>query len=109
MLGINNHGSIYGIDQTTTFNIKQWYHIVQVAKRVGNDLIIDCYVNGNLIGSSLNSKYWIDVSYLTPQSNNLYIGKDPLGYTEFTKGLIDDIRIYNRALSETEIQQLYNE
>ncbi len=27
----------------------------------------------------------------------------------YTKGLIDDIRIYNRALTESEIQQLFNE
>lgn len=38
------------------------------------------------------------------------IGWDDLvGYNRFFKGKIDDIRIYNRALTETEIQQLYNE
>jgi len=30
-------------------------------------------------------------------------------YPYFLNGMVDDIRIYNRALAETEIQQLYTE
>jgi len=36
------------------------------------------------------------------------IGKDPWGGTKY-KGSIDDIRIYNRALTDQEIQALYHE
>ncbi len=42
------------------------------------------------------------------QSVDLGIGGDPNPLVPFFEGEIDDARIYNRALSESEIQQLYN-
>jgi hypothetical protein len=30
------------------------------------------------------------------------------GAAEFTNGLVDDVRIYDRALSAAEIQEIYN-
>jgi hypothetical protein len=39
----------------------------------------------------------------------LRIGENQPGAPEFFNGIIDDLRIYNRALSDSEIQQLYNE
>jgi len=52
----------------------------------------------------------IGISSFYPSNNNLYIGRrDPSnGYAGFLKGKIDDIAIYNRALSATEVQQLYS-
>lgn len=40
--------------------------------------------------------------------DSLYIGYSPLGWTEYSHGIIDDIRIYNRALTEQELLMLYN-
>ncbi len=37
---------------------------------------------------------------------NLTIGTNPV-HPEFLKGVIDEVRIYNRALDESEIQHLY--
>ena len=42
-------------------------------------------------------------STLTP----LYIGKDFDDWV-FFNGIIDEVRVYNRSLSETEIKHLYN-
>ena len=42
-------------------------------------------------------------------NNPLAIGKNPAGSDRYYNGNIDDIRIYNRALSEDEIQALYHE
>jgi hypothetical protein len=36
------------------------------------------------------------------------MGNYKCGFEEPFKGRIDDVRIYNRALSATEIKQLYN-
>jgi Concanavalin A-like lectin/glucanases superfamily len=40
-------------------------------------------------------------------SYDLYIGLDPNAYFPFN-GSLDDVRIYNRALSATEVKQLYS-
>jgi len=46
---------------------------------------------------------------LTPVSNvyDLYVGRLAYSYVRFFNGLIDEVRVYNRALSATEIQELY--
>ena len=43
-------------------------------------------------------------------NHNLFFGKSfrPDFWGEYFNGLIDDIRIYNRVLSEAEIKALYN-
>ena len=47
------------------------------------------------------SEYNVVISYYEPAPN-----AGGLGY--YFDGVIDDIRMYNRALSEEEIQALYN-
>ena len=44
---------------------------------------------------------------LSPTSGTLQIGGSQFG--EYFKGLIDEVRIYNRALSDTEIQTIYQQ
>ena len=45
----------------------------------------------------------------TTNTSNLFIGKrGEKGYENFFTGVIDELRIYNRALSEAEIQALYD-
>jgi len=65
------------------------------------------YKNGNLMGTinyyvanDLSAKYYIGSGN---DGNGILQG--PL---YFWKGYIDDVRVYNRALSATEIKQLYN-
>jgi len=41
--------------------------------------------------------------------NNLIIGKYTLAEGYYFDGTLDDIRIYNRALTQQEISALYNE
>ncbi len=57
---------------------------------------IKLYVNGVLISSSSFS------GTLSASSNQLTIGKSPWG--EYFQGRIDDVRIYNVVLSQSEIQ-----
>jgi hypothetical protein len=49
------------------------------------------------------------VQTVTPVSNvwNFVIGRDPSGIFAFFNGSIDDVRVYSRALSASEIQKLY--
>ncbi len=50
---------------------------------------------------------------LNTQNSRLWIGAETLNdggsFRDFFKGAIDDVRIYNRALSDSEVRQLYHE
>jgi len=61
------------------------------------------YLNGKVVGQESDGKHTLNKFSPTP----LYIGsrKD----VEFYKGLIDDVYVYKRALSATEIVNLYNQ
>ena len=64
---------------------------------------IRIYFDGNLIGiSELNVT-------IAPDNNPLSLGLESNGINEYLLGKMDDIRIYNRALSHSEILDLYNE
>lgn len=79
-------------------NANQWYHLL--LKYDGSTLYL--YVDGALVQSTSQT------GSITYSNMDLYIGTAALNQ-HFTKGKIDDIRIYNRALTEEEIQLLYNE
>jgi hypothetical protein len=89
--------------QLTTVNsnmlpmINTWYSVIGTY----NNNSMDIYLNGQLV-NSLNN-------YLSLKSNYepLIIGNSMNGKSFI--GDIDDIRIYNRALNNSEIQQLYHE
>ena len=59
------------------------------------------YVNGICIASGNGS---IEAK---ANSDPLLIGMDPPGSLEYFKGTMDELRIYNRALSEEEVYELY--
>jgi len=91
-------------ESTTILNFENWYHIVVVLKNSEN---VKIYVNG-----ILENIYDIPFSP-SDKLGKLAIGKNGQSDGEFREylweGKIDDIRIYNRVLSETEIQSLYIE
>lgn len=81
---------------TSCINDNQWHFIVSVS----DGSVIKFYVDGSLkqtttlLGTPLSNQ------------NSIFIGKS--GYSNRTfAGSIDDIRIYNRSLGDSEIQQLY--
>ncbi len=80
-------------------NSDTWVHIV---KTVGNGYLT-VYVNGSFVGRTPAG------SMSAPPSGNLVIGdfEDPITGNVW-KGRIDDVRFYNRALSDTEVLGLYN-
>jgi len=73
------------------------------------------HIVGTYDGTSL--KLYVDGTYfgkadysgtMTPTDNYLIIGSEYIGYRPFN-GNISNVKIYNRALSATEVQQLYNQ
>lgn len=82
-------------------NNAKWHHLTGVYD--GSNISI--YVNGILEDSNLYS----DGIFSAPDEN-VYIGTEDEGvYAAMFDGAIDDVRIYDRALSASEVQQLYEE
>ena len=95
----SNHGGA-GNDQITAnaaTNADTWQHIVATYDGLNERL----YVDGMLVSSAGNS------SPLSYDTNPALIGCDDNGgNSEFYQGTLDELRIYNRALSQPEIQAL---
>lgn len=75
----------------------QWYHFVGTYD--GN--AIKFYQNGMLVRSTSAS------GNIKTNNLNLEIGRWRSNYNEYFNGLIDEVRIYKRALSENEVQAHY--
>lgn len=79
--------------------MNQWQHVAYASD--GSNVKV--YINGQLVGSRATS-------WKSSQNNfPLTIGRDDAGGIEYFHGSMDDIRIYNRALTATEISAIYNE
>ena len=86
----------------TTLDTTKWNHVVGVYDNVLNQLRI--YVNGKLDSSPSTIGTF---SRLLSVENNR-IGKKEGSLTYNYKGHLDDVRIYNRVLSDLEIEKIYN-
>lgn len=115
-LNFNSNGTITGRHRSSAnvdvdvvsgvINSTVWTHVVFVSSLSGGNKI---YINGGLIDSNTTS--------ITSRKNDvnagtgLYIGNNPadLSGPYALKGQIDQIRIFNKALSSSEVTTLYGE
>ena len=74
----------------------QWHHVAGVY----NGSTMYLYLDGEVDNSKSLS------GAITTNAYNVYIGKSDEHPNSWWNGLIDDVRIYDRALSEEEIQEL---
>ena len=81
----------------TTAVAGTWYHVAAV--KSGNNLLM--YVNGSLESTSPFS------SFTDTNSADLLFGSYT-GQSTFLNGEIDEVELFNRALSASEIQAIYN-
>ena len=77
---------------------EEWAHVAVT----WDGSTIKYYVNG--VKDAIEGSY---STSLNVYNNDLLIGKDAPGATEWFNGNLDDLYLYNRALSESEIQELY--
>jgi hypothetical protein len=77
----------------------QWINITYVI----TPSTISFYKNGTLVASQNNTAFSLSCG-----NNNLYFGLDIVGNPEYYSGSLDDIGIWNRALTQLEITDLYN-
>lgn len=74
-----------------------WYHLVGTYDRTNLRLYINGAANGTPVGATSNIYSGTATNRISWDSGSTYLN-----------GLIDDVRIYNRALSSQEISNLYN-
>jgi len=80
---------------------KKWSHVLVT---VDSNALATFYVNGFLSGTPGSTGALSGITSTDP----IYIGNRS-GFTDRTfDGIIDDVRIYSRALSSQEVKQLYN-
>lgn len=85
-------------NNVSSFSLGNWVNVVGT----WDNGIQRIYINGVLIASSTRAFSRINYSSAT-----FLIGAADRGVNNFFNGDIDDVRIYNRALSEDEIKLLY--
>jgi len=98
--GSNEFGTAWGQFQPdpSTLDENELYHITLVNHAVGG--LVEFYLNGDFEDSDT--------------SGGLAFGNNPiyLGYRQFSfnalDGLVDDLRLYDKALKATEVSNLYN-
>ena len=76
--------------------VGRWHHAVACYDRD----VIRLFIDGREVRS------W-SYSPLTPDGSNFRIGRHNTGDPQWFDGIIDNVRIYNRALDSLEIQSLY--
>lgn len=94
-------GTVKFVESPQQVELGKWIHLSSVYD--GSELKL--FINGVLsIKSSATDNYLLGYN-----SEKLYIGKNPkYGYEYFFNGFIDDVRIYNTPLSDTEVYELYS-
>ncbi|MBX3241190.1 MAG: LamG domain-containing protein [Chitinophagaceae bacterium] len=94
-----NSGS--AADFPVTLNpVNNWKHIAIVS----DGMSVKYYLNG-AIHSTLPT---YSDGYTTDTSTDMYIGSDTHGFIENHRGVLDEIRIYNRLLTGEEVKEIYN-
>jgi hypothetical protein len=99
-LNVENQGYVFA---RTTLSLSTWHHLVLTF----DGTQATAYIDGSTVGSVTTSGLGNTVYYYnTP----LAIGNESsgLGSNNYVNGRIDDVRIYNYALTATEVNTLYN-
>jgi hypothetical protein len=77
-----------------------WYHLAMTRE----DSLVKGYLNGDLVGTAISD----GVSTWRNDTSALHIATDR-SFTNFLNGALDEIRIYNSMLEESEIEELYSQ
>jgi hypothetical protein len=85
----------------TTLVLNKWYHVTSVYN--ASNQTINIYLNGVLDNGSVGGTIPASI-YNTPDVANIG-GSNWAG--SYFSGNLDDLRVYNRALTATEVRQLY--
>jgi hypothetical protein len=91
-------GDVYNVSAKGTFEGGKWYHVA--ATYDGADMLL--YVDGKVAGKNTIG----DVKLIAVEGEPLVIGSRPPNMDRGFDGVVDDVRMYNRALSAEDIGKL---
>lgn len=108
-MGVTSHCNLKTIEYYYSQEpIGNWYNLAITTSPTGTYI----YVNGELKAS--NSSLFFNNTYVNGRDLAIGVAVRTNGYAPYTdynvgyfKGIIDNVRIYDRALSSSEIQELY--
>jgi hypothetical protein len=98
-----NNGGEQQITSTARLTTGAWHHLAVVLD-VGATYVGTLYVDGAVAGT--NAAMTVRPSNLGNTTNN-WIGRSAFTADPYFAGLIDDFRVYNRALTASELATLY--
>lgn len=94
---LNTYAGAGGNNPIIPLALNQWKHLTVVY----DGTAIKHFVDGTMITTKL-----VSMDLAATNASDLFIGK--MGcFNYFLNGLIDDFRIYNRALTDAEVQSIY--
>lgn len=84
-----------------------WHHVAYTVDGTGNKIYIDGVQYTDISNPGMASKQiFFSTCADAGATTNYYIGRTEAG-GEYFKGNIDDVRLYNRALSDSEVEEIY--
>lgn len=100
-LNLSDPGGGWGGTASTALSNSTWYHVAFIKASNVTQMYINAVADGSTIAGTFNAPQTdttVGATHNTTSST----------YTNVFNGLIDDARIYTRAISTTELTQLYN-
>ena len=98
----NDHIRLSSSDVSFVLNNDEWYHLSSVLSTTASGSKLEVFINGSLVADTTLTDT-ISIRYDVPMAT--FIGS--IHGLHPWIGYLDDIRIYNRDLSATEIDSLY--
>jgi len=92
-------GSAFAVT-STGFSLNTWHHGMAV---FSSSVLREVYIDGGSKGTNSTS-----VVPITPNDTSIGRNTGNPGFPEYMSGNIDDVRLFNRALSATEVAEIYS-
>lgn len=98
---MNSTGTEFYVTSSSTVSASTWYHIVAICRGSGQTLQL--YVNGTNVSTGADTFS----GTLAPLTSSIILGNDAIGDPYGVTGQIKKANRWNKALSSTEVTDLY--
>jgi hypothetical protein len=88
-----------------SIKLNQWQHVVSVWNGSTDASQVKFYINGSLVATT--EQFDLAGGASDDSATRIWIGDHSI-FTEPLNGAMDDLRVYNRALTPDEVKRLYN-